>query len=488
MPVGMLACSASPPEAVPPVTHVGHYAAPGGTSAGDGSASRPWDLPTALAGGNGQVQPGDTIWVRGGTYPGTFTSALAGTAAAPIVVRRYPGERAILDGDGSSNTLKIDGAWTNFWGLEVQVSTLDRANPRMDVVYVRYTANVKLINLVVHDGGTGIYTEPGAPGVEIYGCIVYNNGWQAGPTDRGHGHAIYVKNDAGTKLVRDNVLFNQYGFGVHVYSDLGSGGLNNIDVEGNVSFDNGALALPGTSGAANLLVGGEEPVNNGTVLSNLTYHAPTMSASNVRIGYGTVLSGSVTVSGNYAVGGAPVLWVEYWSAANVTGDTLVGTGDIVTLTDTSLAGQHWSRNRYYRDPIAPAWLYLDTAYPFSAWQAVTGLAATDTAMAGIPLATRVVVRPNVYEAGRGTVVVYNWSTQASVPVDLSTILQTGDRYEVRSVQALFGAPLVSGTYAGGSVSIPMTPVPPPTPIGLPASPAPVTGPAFDVFLVTRAGS
>jgi len=235
--VGVLAavgCQSGGPAGLPPGSRVGYYAAPGGTDAGDGSTSRPWDLATALAGGNGMVRPGDTIWVRGGTYAGTFTSTLTGTAAAPIVVRRYPGERATLAGDGSSNTLKIDGAWTYFWGLEVQVSTPDRTNPRMDAVYVRYTANVKLINLLVHDGGTGIYTEPGAPGVEIYGCVVYNNGWQGGAGDRGHGHAIYVKNDAGTKLVRENVLFNQYGFGVHEYSDLGDGGLNNVRVEGTV--------------------------------------------------------------------------------------------------------------------------------------------------------------------------------------------------------------------------------------------------------------
>ena len=489
--VGVLAavgCQSGGPAGLPPGSRVGYYAAPGGTDAGDGSTSRPWDLATALAGGNGMVRPGDTIWVRGGTYAGTFTSTLTGTAAAPIVVRRYPGERATLAGDGSSNTLKIDGAWTYFWGLEVQVSTPDRTNPRMDAVYVRYTANVKLINLVVHDGGTGIYTEPGAPGVEIYGCVVYNNGWQAGAGDRGHGHAIYVKNDAGTKLVRENVLFNQYGFGVHEYSDLGSGGLNNIRVERNISFDNGSLALPGTSGAGNMQIGGEEPVNNSTVLSNMTYSAPSMSELNVRFGYGGVRSGSLAVSGNYIVGGNPVLTVEDWTSAVVTGDTLIGVDQVVILTDSNLAGQTWTSNHYYQDPLAAAWRYLTTDYTFSGWQGATGLSGTDVAVAGTPLAARVAVQPNVYEAGRGTVVVYNWSLQPSVPVDLSGVLRTGDHYEVRSVQALFGPPVASGTYGGGGIGIPMTPILPPTPIGLASSPAPVTGPAFDVFIVTRVGS
>ena len=485
-----LGCQSGGPAGPPPGTRVGYYAAPGGTDAGDGSTSRPWDLATALAGGNGgvQVHPGDTIWVRGGAYPGTFTSALTGTSAAPIVVRRYPGERPILAGDGSSNTLKIDGAWTYFWGLEVQVSTPDRTNPRMDAVYVRYTANVKLINLVVHDGGTGIYTEPGAPGVEIYGCIVYNNGWQAGAGDRGHGHAIYVKNDAGTKLVRENVLFNQFGFGVHEYSDLGSGGLNNIRVEGNVSFDNGSLALPGTSGAGNMQIGGEEPVNNSTVRSNMTYYAQSMSELNVRLGYDTVRSGSLAASGNYIVGGNPALTVKDWTSAVVSGDTLVGVDEVVMLTDSILAGKAWSGNYYYRDPLAAAWRYLTTAYTLSGWQGATGLSGTDGAAAGTPLGARVAVQPNVYEVGRGTVIVYNWTVQPSVPVDLSGVLQAGDHYEVRSVQALFGAPVASGTYGGGSIGIPMTPIPPPTPVGLSSSPAPVTGPAFDVFIVTRVGS
>src|SRR5207248_2968252 len=55
-----------------PGTHAGLYAAPNGSSSGDGSSGRPWNLATALSGGNGKVQPGDTVWLRGGTYTGQF--------------------------------------------------------------------------------------------------------------------------------------------------------------------------------------------------------------------------------------------------------------------------------------------------------------------------------------------------------------------------------------------------------------------------------
>jgi len=72
------------------------YAATTGTPAANGSFANPWDLRTALA-HPAAVQPGDTIWVRGGRYTGPFTSRLQGTSAAPITVRNYDGERVVLE-------------------------------------------------------------------------------------------------------------------------------------------------------------------------------------------------------------------------------------------------------------------------------------------------------------------------------------------------------------------------------------------------------
>lgn len=93
---------------VPPSgSRTGYYAAPGGSSGGDGSLSRPWNLSTALAGAGGTVQPGDTIWLRGGTYRGNYISTVRGSAAAPVVVRQFPGERAIIDGVGTATTTSV---------------------------------------------------------------------------------------------------------------------------------------------------------------------------------------------------------------------------------------------------------------------------------------------------------------------------------------------------------------------------------------------
>src|SRR5690349_20013988 len=97
-----------------------YYVAPNGSSGGDGSISNPWDLGSALS-RTGVIQAGDTLWVRGGTYHGTFTSHLQGTPSSPVVVRQMPGERAIIDGGNSNGSalFTVSGTYTWFWGFEV---------------------------------------------------------------------------------------------------------------------------------------------------------------------------------------------------------------------------------------------------------------------------------------------------------------------------------------------------------------------------------
>src|SRR5207302_10560348 len=115
----------------------------------------------------------------------------------------------------------------------------------------------------------------------------------------------------------------------------------------------------------------------------------------------------------------------------------------------------------------------------------TGLAATDVVTPATPVGRRVFVRPNAYEPGRGNVVVYNWGRQGAVLANLAGVLAVGDRYEVRNVQDYFCAPVATGTFGGGAISLPMGGVTPPTPIGGAPHAAPRTGPDFDVFVVMR---
>jgi hypothetical protein len=99
-------------------------------------------------------------------------------------------------------------------------------------------------------------------------------------------------------------------------------------------------------------------------------------------------------------------------------------------------------------------------------------------------ATAVFVRPSRYERGRAFVAVYNRSGAPAVRVSLAGLATPGQRYELRNVQDVFGAPVAAGVYSGDSVTVPMAGVAPPLPVGRPGAVPPRTAPYFDVFLVT----
>src|SRR3972149_8250738 len=140
------------------------YVSPAGRADGDGSRSRPWDLGTALAHPRA-VKPGDTIWLRGGTYQGAFQSRLTGSPQAPVTVRQYPDERAVLDGGAAAaSVLTVAGSWAVYWGFEIMRSDPERttatqgSHPRdlgrgVSSGIVVLAPSSKFINLLVHYAG-----------------------------------------------------------------------------------------------------------------------------------------------------------------------------------------------------------------------------------------------------------------------------------------------------------------------------------------------
>jgi hypothetical protein len=464
---------------------VGYYVSPTGSSAGDGSIGQPWNLATALAGAGGRVLPGDTIWLRGGTYRGGYRSTLRGAAGLPIVVRQFPGERAIIDGVGTTaSTWFVAGEYTVFWGFEISNSDPARVfstpGTRTNGI-ANYASHTRYVNLVIHDAGVGFYNESDYSDVEIVGGIWYNIGYQG--SDRGHGHAIYLRSNVGPVIARDNIMFNQFGYGVHVFTNPGQGQLNNVRLEGNVAFNNGTLSSNST--ASNILMGGDDYATGAVLERNMTYSSPGVSGNGVQVGYGTVQNGTLRLTGNYFVGTSTVLDVGYWSSAVLSGDTVIGTSSVVRMRDAATGGHTWTNEFFNRDPAATAWSYAGTSYNFAGWRSATGLVNAGEAQAGLPTTTRVLVRPNSYEAGRANIVVYNWGNLSSVSVDLSGVLQVGAEYEIRNVQDLFAAtPVVSGTYGGGSVVLPLRTVSVPIPLGMSSSRAPSTGTAFGAYVVT----
>ena len=450
-----------------------YYVSPNGSSGGDGSLGRPWDLRTALAQPNG-VGAGDTLWLRGGTYRGSFTSRLTGGSTAPLIVRQFAGERATIDGN-----LVIYGASTWYWGFEVantNTATVDRMGINV------HAPRTKVIGLSVHDAtGNGIGVWEDAANSEVVGCNIYNNGWQAAGGAPGHG--IYAQSLPGnTMIIRDNMIFDQFGWGIHAYAE--GGHLSGFQISGNALWNNGA---PAQTLHPDVFVGGyPAQAERVTVRENTSYVNPTLpwygGSRNMELGWGSQ-NRDVNVQGNWIVGSDPVLRLLKWSTAIVQDNRVVSKASVVEITG-GRAGYQWSGNTWYRDPGASAWRLDGSNYTWSQWKQRSGLGAGD-AVQRVPSGKWVRVRVHPYEKGRALVVVLNWDKAASVSVDLSKILRVGDRYEVRNGNSPFGPAVLVGTYAGGALSLPMAGVQPPKPLtGWKITP-PNTAPEFGAFSVRR---
>jgi hypothetical protein len=394
------------------------YVAPDGLPTNPGTSEAPLDLATALS-TSSPALPGDTIWVGGGVYRGAFKSQLRGTAVAPVVVRQRPGARAIIDATSSSDSaLFVEGAFTWFWGLEIRSEEPLRTSSQPHAADLRRGAGVtahapgaRFINLIVHDMKNGIEVWASAPDAEVYGNLIFNNGYSA--EDRGHGHGIYAQNRFGTLRVTDNVMFSGFSHGIHVYgSDAAY--LDNVRLDGNVVFNSGLLS---PFFERNLLLGGGRPAGNPVVTSNYTYYSRERRGGENNLGYAAGCTGLVARK-NY--------WAHPRQYPLVIGANCAG-----VVEDNVLIGffSEEARARFPRNDVR------------------------GTEPAGID----VFVRPNLYERGRANVVVFNWDRTRTVDVPLDgTGLLDGMRFEVRDAQDFFAGAVFTGVFsAGQAISLQM---------------------------------
>lgn len=458
------------------------YVSPSGSASGDGSMSAPWDFQTALN-HPAAVQPGDTIWLRGGTYAGMYVSDLTGTADKPIIVRQYPGERSTIDGGSNQHAFATRGAHTWFWGFEVTSSA-------GHAVLVHSSVADRFINLVVHDAtlsGIGSFTRTGPRQTEIHGCLVFNNG-----REFNLDHGLYVQNDVatGTFSLTDNVVFNNWARGIQVYGKVDDRGeaISGFVIQGNVAFHNGSISVP-VNHTKQIMAGGAVPASDIVVRENHTYwnaatpRDPDRLALNIGYIWGPE-NDDVVVEGNYIVGG---LYVGDWVSARVRANVVYDYDGPMVVTGRSVSGHSWDANRFYGDSNLVNWMAVPNAPAgFATWKAQIGFSNPGSYGGSGAPPNHVVVRPNKYEAGRANIIVYNWEQRGTVSVDVSGVLTVGDRYVVQNVQDFYGAPVTSGTYDGSVLQLPMDGITPPAPTATSYTSAPVTGPTFNVFVLMKA--
>jgi hypothetical protein len=457
-----------------------HFAAPTGSPTGDGTIAHPWDLDTALGSPSGSqqpaaVKPGDTIWLREGIYiPATdngYISHVTGTPSSPIIVRNYNGERATLQAGTNAFVLAVYGSDTWYWGLEAATAGVSRTasqpgsfNNPLAFGFAIYGPDIKIINCIVHDTAQGISAYNSSPNSEFYGNLSYYNGWMA--SDRNHGHGLYLQNITGTKLVEDNFVGDNADEGIQAYGS-GAATITGITIQGNTLYNTSSWPTPHFQ--YNLVMGGGQTDSGNTITENMSFFTPSQDYGFVNIGQYTPGS-NLTATNNVFVGGYIAVAVEGVAGPFVfTGNKIYTRPSAtreVTLgqyaNQTPLVGYTWDNNQYFGLNVFFRGTYDGSSesggsnQPFAQWQSNTGLDVHSTFTGAAPTGTWIYVRPNKYEQKRANITIYNWDLSATVNVDLSNVLAVGDQFVIRDAQNFFAGPLVSGKYAGGTVSIPMT--------------------------------
>ena len=298
------------------------FVAPGGRADGSGTKDSPWDLESAIN-GRQKVAPGDTIWVLAGVYThpnrglesAGYAIRLAGTEGKPIHIRAMPGQRVTIDG---GLTVLPPSEWIWVRDFEILVSenaTVSRtlnepgSHPKSygrpwGGLNVQCGKGCKYIHLVIHDNAQAVSFWSGATDSEIYGCILYDNGWKA--PDRGHGHAIYTQNKDGVKTIENCIMTGGYSYTMHAY------GSKNAYVDGylirqNICYD-----------AGRFLIGGGRPSHNIRVLGNFLYNV------GMQLGYNAPSNEDCEVRDNVIVNGD--LQINKFKSVDQRDNQVVGRG------------------------------------------------------------------------------------------------------------------------------------------------------------------
>ena len=449
-----------------PAISVAHqfHITPSGSALGAGSINSPWDIQTALNHPN-QVVAGDTFWLHDGVYSGNFTSNLNGAPNNYIYVLQYPNERAKIEDNratASGGTLQINGSWTIYKDFEVCNSNTTRTSGgdhSFRPMGLQVNApNTKFINLIIHDTGHGFGFWKEAIDAEIYGCLIYNCGTANSPgVYSTHGHGIYSQNNSGVKKIKHNLIFNQFGFGLHIYPNPGN--ISGYLIDGNTLFNNGRLTRD-TIRYNNIIVNTYSPyacenisiVNNNTYDNRNNYVYTALIEADIYLG-STIKSKNLVVENNNFFGkGRAGMAILNWDTVKFNNNQTYylknGTVGLAIPNGTSTSAYTWNNNDYFGGSNNNQFSYqYGLSTTFTNWKTNTSFDGSSNFYSTAPSLNKTIIQSNEYETGRAQVIVYNWENKSNIDIDLSTIgLQDGQTFKVVDAANYFGSPLVTDIY------------------------------------------
>ena len=373
-----------------------YYVSPGGSDSNPGTMTLPWR--TITKAGN-SVVPGDTVYVRGGTYPESVTLSRSGSPSGNITIQAYPNEKPVITGNSLSmsswgSLVSISGSYITFSGFEV-------SNSRYIGIIIKGTHDVVDNAFSHHNQGNGILIAGDYSTVQnsrVWRNVLSNEYGKAGRWDTGLSAARDTTNGiTDNAVIRNNTVWENWGEGISSFE------ANGTVIEGNISHDNYSANIY-VSDSTNVLV-----QDNLVYMDNASYVFG--SGANVGIMMGdekyTPASANITVinniaynnhrnffwwKGNQEVGMNNVL-IAYNTFVNGCGDGSNGNSNVIIG-----AGTH--QNVRFMDNI----VQQDSAIPLIGTKAQEGITYSHNLWSRAPLSAAagagdVIANPLLAKAG-----------------------------------------------------------------------------------------
>ena len=233
------------PTPLAPSTGQAFYVATNGLDSNSGSLSAPWrTVQHALS----TLSPGQIAYVRSGTYSQNLLMTRSGTLTAPITIRNYPGEQAILHPGGGANcndALQLyDVSYVRVAGFTIEGA--NGCDNNTNVYVAGNSRHVEVSGNEIRNGHDhGLFADPGTLDVQVLANRVHDNGTiGSGNKD----HALYM--EGGPHLIANNLIYDHpFGHAVQIYPKA----------KGTIITNNTIVSTSYTSGyrAAGVIVGGD---------------------------------------------------------------------------------------------------------------------------------------------------------------------------------------------------------------------------------------
>jgi hypothetical protein len=247
-----------------------YYVSPTGSNSNPGTISAPF---ATLQKAHDIANPGDTIYMRGGTYMlnnSAVQISRSGSSGNPITVINYPGETPVLDGINITTSyrsaIQLTGAsWWHFQGLEIK-------NAAAMGIYLTGASNNNIIeqcvthhNVRIQLSGAGIQIDSGGASNDL---ILNNDSHHNGIYGTNGGDGIANSSVGTGNVIHGNRVWRNNDDGIDLW------GSQHALVENNWSWENGKkddLTPSGGNGTGFKLGGGSTPDGLHTIQNNLAW-------------------------------------------------------------------------------------------------------------------------------------------------------------------------------------------------------------------------